>query len=747
MSYTPSGQRPTYPTGPGPYPYDNRRPSTSYPPPPSAERLPPMLEQPPRYQSSQQYSPFPSYGDMSRVYQSQTPPLPPPHVKYDYRYTQHSALPGSQIPYASEPPLERDFDGQYKKRKLSSDISVYSLSAQNGPGEDGAVRSEGYLRNTATPNTSTPSSTERPSVESQSSRVRSAVMTEQDKHELKKEKNREKQRRLRSRRAEQLNNLEHLNNEKDARLEHLEAKVKRLETEAIQKDEKWQRWVLELENRLGHSRRRSRLLENSNTGKKERDEEINNSILREIGDIRIRFGVAPFEGMARPSFSGSSDSVSEGRLDDRMSGLFHASVGMPSTEEQRLRVDPPSATLAPSNQQSSSSQPYRQSESPLSLQAPLSPDQRKSLNLSPRAFDDAAKENTAIVTPIEDPRSIEDCQTMVVDSAEQVAEFMSSVDPSIAMPYLKLFDQLQDLRDHSFQLRDTPVAMDTADNRPSPNPASTAAQPAYSVADMSEADILNLTESSLLHIARSLIREKLPISMYTPRVGVWNTSMEEERRALSLRSRNPSDTTLVEGDNLSTRVRPPWRNVFTPSEIYILYRALMFACHPTGSKAFFDEKRISELSPSQKTVYERWATYEGRDKRVDMIPAMIFRMVIILNNELRGQPELDVTALLNDSLHEAVIYGNAWSMYTWELPDSFWSRWGEIFPGGKEFCSSLRAWRRKDRHSGSRPFEIIMGTEDPKARTGGGLELPAAGWSDGVVTDNDAGTAGTAQLE
>lgn len=37
-----------------------------------------------------------------------------------------------------------------------------------------------------------------------------------------------------------------------------------------------------------------------------------------------------------------------------------------------------------------------------------------------------------------------------------------------------------------------------------------------------------------------------------------------------------------------------------------------------------------------------------------MIPAMVFRMVIILNNELRGQPELDVTALLNDSLHEAV---------------------------------------------------------------------------------------------
>lgn len=382
-----------------------------------------MLEQPPRYHSSQQYAPFPPYGDMSRVYQSQTPPLPPPHVKYDYRYNQPSALPASQIPYTSEPALERDFDGQYKKRKLSSDISVYSLSAPTGPGEDGAARGEGYSRTTATPNISTPSSTERASADPQSSRVRTN-MTEQDKHELKKEKNREKQRRLRSRRAEQLNNLEHLNTEKDARLEHLDSKVKRLETEAIQKDEKWQRWVLELESRLGHSRRRSRLLENTSTGRKESDEEINNSITREIGDIRIRFGVAPFEGMARPSFSGCSESVNDGRLDDRMSGLFHASVGMPSTEEQRPRVEPTSAIDAPSNQHLSSSEPYRQSESPLSMQALLSPNQRNSPNLSPRASG-AAKGNTAVVTPVEDPVSVQDYQATVFDSADRILDFMN----------------------------------------------------------------------------------------------------------------------------------------------------------------------------------------------------------------------------------------------------------------------------------------------------------------------------------
>lgn len=323
--------------------------------------------------------------------------------------------------------MDRDYAGHYKKRKLSSDISVYSLSAQNGPGEDGAARGEGYSRNTATPNISTPSSTERPSVELQSSRARTN-MTEQDKHELKKEKNREKQRRLRSRRAEQLNNLEHLNTEKDARLEHLESKVKRLENEAIQKDEKWQRWVLELESRLGHSRRRTRLLENANSGSKDGDEEINSSISREIGDIRIRFGVAPFEGMARPSFFGSSESMNDARIDARISGMFNANVGMPSTEDQRLRVEPPlvistaSAINAPLKQSLSNSERYRQSESPLSMQALLSPDQRNSPNLSPRA--NPAKDNTAIITPVEDARVLQGYQAAIVDRAEQMAEFM-----------------------------------------------------------------------------------------------------------------------------------------------------------------------------------------------------------------------------------------------------------------------------------------------------------------------------------
>lgn len=38
-----------------------------------------------------------------------------------------------------------------------------------------------------------------------------------------------------------------------------------------------------------------------------------------------------------------------------------------------------------------------------------------------------------------------------------------------------------------------------------------------------------------------------------------------------------------------------------------------------------------------------------------------------------------------------------------------------------------------------------MGTEDPKARIGGGMELPPAGWSDGLIPDNDSGSTETVQ--
>lgn len=422
MSYTPASQS-SYPSGPGAYSCDSRRPSEAYPPQPAAGRLPPILDQPPRYHSSQQYSTFPTYGDMSRMYQSQTPPLPPPHARYDYRYSSLSGVPAHQPSLVTGPPPDREYPGKFKKRKLSSDISVYSLTAQNGPGEEGSSRMDGYLRNPGTPNISTPSSTERPSVELQPARSRSQ-MTEQDKHELKKEKNREKQRRLRSRRAEQLNNLEHLNAEKDARLEHLENEVKRLESEALQREDKWQRWVLELESRLAQARKRCQMLETAGPGTREGEAQLDNAISREIADVRIRFGFTPrtVEDADRHVSYSAMRSAENGTVDDRMSGMFHANMAMPSTERvpgsisdamSPLMIDPSVRPRLSLHEQ------YRKSASPLSIPARLSPTSRHPCSIpSPPSVNTLINnDNTAVATPNDD---INPGQTMQTKSSRPV---------------------------------------------------------------------------------------------------------------------------------------------------------------------------------------------------------------------------------------------------------------------------------------------------------------------------------------
>lgn len=74
------------------------------------------------------------------------------------------------------------------------------------------------------------------------------------------------------------------------------------------------------------------------------------------------------------------------------------------------------------------------------------------------------------------------------------------------------------------------------------------------------------------------------------------------------------------------------------------------------------------------------------------------------------------------------IYGNAWSHYSWELGESFWTRWQPVFPAGRKFCNHLRTWRRQSGHLGVTPFQIIMGTESEGGRARHGVHLPPPGW-------------------
>lgn len=580
------------------------------------------------------------------MYQSQTPPLPPPHARYDYRYSSLSGVAPHQSSFVAGPPPDREYPEQFKKRKLSSDISVYSLSAPSGPGEEGSSRIDGYLRNTATPNISTPSSTERPSVELQPTRSR-AQMSEHDKHELKKEKNREKQRRLRSRRAEQLNNLEHLNAEKDARLERLENEVKRLESEALQREDKWQRWVFELESRLAQARKRCQMLESASTGLREGDGQLDQSIMRELNDVRVHFGIPPRAGGGAERLTSypTMRSADNNRVNDQMTGMFQANMTMPSIENSLPPtgsvVDMMSPSMGPPSvrRPSSHQDQYRSSASPLSIPARLSPTSRhpSSTQISRSVENGQDLESTLIAIRNEEKTGqmtfanagnpagrtslyLEQgkvCRSQILD----LADALPAVDPSIAAPYMKVFNTM-----NGSPAQPSPVNSASANVATAPRSDTTSVissqrpvDPSSQTVDtMSESQILALDNTSLLQIAQSLIREKLPPSAYTPQQGAWNTTMEQERKIHALRTRNHSDaSTLVDEDcSESPFRRPTWRDTFTPAEVHILYRALMFACSPSGSKDFFDGKRISELSPSQREVYERWAAYAGRDKRV-----------------------------------------------------------------------------------------------------------------------------------
>jgi hypothetical protein len=268
----------------------------------------------------------------------------------------------------------------------------------------------------------------------------------------------------------------------------------------------------------------------------------------------------------------------------------------------------------------------------LSIQALLSPNsQNPPLVSTQSAIVPKDNDTTAVASPNDESKkalALEQGKSSFFRSCHEsqlnLSPALCIVDPSIVAPYIKMLNSLNSLPDQPSPFPDATVFIDRAlkgaakDQVSFQQPANPSQQ---SGANMSESEILGLTDSSLLHIARSLIREKLPPSLYTPQPGAWNTSMEQEQKNSSLRHRNHSDaSTLVDdGNNESTISRPAWRDTFTPSELYILYRALMFACHPSGSKAFFDGKRISELSPSQKAVYEKWAAYEGRDKRVSFV--------------------------------------------------------------------------------------------------------------------------------
>lgn len=176
------------------------------------------------------------------------------------------------------------------------------------------------------------------------------------------------------------------------------------------------------------------------------------------------------------------------------------------------------------------------------------------------------------------------------------------------------------------------------------------------------ADVEHLTDKTTLRLARQVIAARVSPDVYAPDV-LANTSAAAELDRSILASEGLREH-LSETWSMKTPdgpidiadLRPTWRADFSPVEIYILSRALMYACEPAGSKAFYDGKHKAEIAafPSQTQLIEAWEAYEARDKRVELLPGVILRLRVIMNDDLHGKGDLDLNALLTDMLHQGM---------------------------------------------------------------------------------------------
>lgn len=171
-----------------------------------------------------------------------------------------------------------------------------------------------------------------------------------------------------------------------------------------------------------------------------------------------------------------------------------------------------------------------------------------------------------------------------------------------------------------------------------------------------------MTDSTALQMARSLILQTQPPDAYTPTQDRHLTSSADELSSSVVAARRfreyakktglatPPPTSLGE---ISLPDRPDWRKSYTPAQVYLLFRALMES-HPAGSKAYYDGKTAAELTGDRKLIYERWQAYEGKDMRVHLVPAMILRLRVIMCDELADKGDLDLASFMEDILHEAM---------------------------------------------------------------------------------------------
>ncbi|KAL7423566.1 hypothetical protein Q5752_001146 [Cryptotrichosporon argae] len=189
--------------------------------------------------------------------------------------------------------------------------------------------------------------------------------------------------------------------------------------------------------------------------------------------------------------------------------------------------------------------------------------------------------------------------------------------------------------------------------------------------------------------------------------------------------------------------------------------------------------QVESLTPDLTSLLVRYQASSVADPRVSMLPIWILRAAVVklLSKRrdealrARGTPSVlevaeaaiaaedagagansaasqvgDTTAFeINDFFEStfslARVFGAPVDPDAWELPTAYWDKWGACFPGGREYCHSIAAHRRRDGHAGSTVVEMLMGREAPGARREGPVGKPKGWKMSELKTANASGVA------
>ncbi len=154
--------------------------------------------------------------------------------------------------------------------------------------------------------------------------------------------------------------------------------------------------------------------------------------------------------------------------------------------------------------------------------------------------------------------------------------------------------------------------------------------------------------------------------------------------------------------------------------------------------AYYRSQQIKSLPKADGKLLTDYQTAPGADPRLALFPIAILRSRLIsvcrgdFSNTAHHRPprRFDLTMFLTDVLSSVTIYANPNDTDAWDLPHSFWDRWEDWFPQGREYCKSLRDWRMRDGHTGSGVVEMLLGIESEGSRRQGPVGKPQ-GWKFG----------------